>query len=286
MKKSSILIALVSILSLGASSNYANGTLNDENKENTDPKSTIDLTTEPGLSYLKAKQAAELRHMKYVLYFKADWCSPCKWMQETTFQDHRFIEAVDNTFILVPLDIDAFEGYALKEYFRVFTLPTLLVFNENHEIVNRSEGSLSTNAFLSLLDQKAVASSGGTNEVRGEVINSRPQIIETHTSSSETLSIEKSGSELPKEIIESVSKYSIQLGAFSSYANAKTVQDKISQYTSEDVHITTIPNGDVAIYKVFAGKLNHNDQAEQLLKTLSSYGFDGFVTKLVVSLKS
>ena len=248
---------------------------------------TNDNGVEPGLSYLKAKQAAELRDMKYVLYFKADWCTPCKWMDETTFQDERFTAAIDNNFIFVPLDIDEFEGYALKQYFQVYTLPTFLVFNQRHEIVNRAEGSLGASAFFRLLETDMKPAVVAVKHQQPEVVNSRPAQQEAKTE--ETFHAEANHSslpDLPSEIIEAVTKHSVQLGAFSSLINAQAVQDRARQYTTEHVEITTIPNGDKMIYKVFAGRLSNEGQAGQLKKSLASYGLDGFVTSIVVSLKS
>ena len=245
--------------------------------------------TEPGLSFLKAKRQAELRDMKYVLYFKADWCTPCKWMEETTFQDETFTNSMDQNFIFVQLDIDAFEGYALKEYFHVHSLPTMLVFNEKHEIVNRKEGSMSASAFMQMLDQQIVLDQPVVNNESNEIINTRPtpsQSSSLVTSMDHVTAIEHQTAELPAAIIESVTKYGVQLGAFSSWNNAKAIQDQASQYTTEHIEITTVPNGDKIIYKVFAGRLENEDQASQLMRSLTSYGMNGFVKSIVVSIKS
>ena len=248
-----------------------------------------------GMSYLLAKNHAEAHSMKYVLYFKADWCMPCQWMEETTFQDETIQASVDNLFILVPLDIDEFEGFALKEYFQVYTLPTMLVFNEKHEIINRNEGSLSPSGLLSLIaNENAQASSSALNG-DNPVVNNAPKIQQpeaapvvdkTHSEPNSLNDQPVLQESLSPSIIESVSRYSVQLGAFSSYENAKIIQQKANQYTTEPVEISSIAKGDAFIYKVYAGKLHTESEATQLKNTLSSYGMNGFVKSVVLGSKS
>ncbi len=244
-----------------------------------------ETATKPGLSYLKAKQKAETQNLKYILYFKADWCAPCQWMEETTFSDETIESAVDNLFLLVPLDIDAFEGYALKEYFRVYTLPTLLVFNEKHEIVNRSEGSLSASALLKLVaEEKEFSQKPLAN---ADFVNTGPVIKTAETAPvREVTESHQVNTGLSNEIMESVTRFGVQLGAFSAWNNAQLTQQKAQQYTTEPIEIMTIPKGDKTIYKVFAGKLNSETEAQQLKRTLDTYGLEGFVKPIVLSVKS
>lgn len=234
----------------------------------------------PGLTYLIAKQSAEQKQMKYVLYFKADWCSPCKWMEESTFKDETIIAAMGNTFLLVPLDIDEFEGYALKEYFQVHTLPTFLVFDASHQITNRSEGSLSPSRLLELIstNKQAQPVSADANEV----VNTAPEINMTKPS----VTSEAPAETLPQKIAESVTRYCVQLGVFSSYANAERIVTKAQKYTTQTIEIVTVPKGNSFIYKVFAGKLTSEEQAMQLKKTLNNYGIDGFVKAEIIGSKS
>lgn len=246
--------------------------------------------TKPGLSYLRAKHYAETHSMKYVLYFKADWCTPCKWMEETTFADKTVEAAMDNVFIMVPLDIDEFEGYALKEYFDVYSLPTFLVFNEKHELVNRREGSVSATGFMDMVaNDQILSSKTNTTHPPAVTLNAKPE--RQHTTNSIEVNQQKNLAEnsvsVPDAVFSAVTKYGVQLGAFSSYENAKAVQDRARQYTSEPVEISTLTNANnIIIYKVFAGKLDSSDQAKQLQRTLSNYGVDGFVKTVVVSVKS
>ena len=252
-------------------------------------KANTCTTVDPGLSYLKAKQKAELLNKKYVLYFKADWCTPCTWMEETTFQHPSFLSATETDFIFVKLDIDAFEGYALKQYFQVYSLPTTLVFNSKHEIINRDEGSLSADAFLKLVhEEKLIETDKSKN-----IINTRPEVrsvshelIFSSHNTAHAPQVNVGDRKIATEIIEVVTKYGVQVGVFSSFTNARKLQDKIGQYTLEPVTIMTRPNGDETVYSVLVGKLVSTSEANELLQSLMNYGIEGLVTTYVAGNKS
>lgn len=268
------LLHIVLFALLAASPCWANGT---------DP-----IDGKPGLSYLRAKHHAETHQMKYVLYFKADWCAPCQWIEESTLADETVKASMDQLFVMVPLDIDEFEGYALKEYFQVYSLPTFLVFNHEHELVNRKEGSISAAGFLDMIATNIVVDPPANQSPQPAVtLNAKPAQA---SASQVALSNQPSpiaSSSAPEAVFDSVTKYGVQLGAFSSYENAKAVQDRARQFTSETVDISTLTNSsNIVIYKVFAGKLETESQARQLQHTLSKYGIDGFVKPVAASVKS
>lgn len=249
---------------------------------------TDPVDEKPGLSYLRAKQHAETHQMKYVLYFKADWCAPCQWIEESTLSDETVKASMDQMFVMVPLDIDEFEGYALKEYFQVYSLPTFLVFNHTHELVNRKEGSISASGFLDMVaNDRVIQQAENAKEQPLVTLNAKPAPnASAHSRPSSQLS-DTPTSSAPEAVFNAVSKYGVQLGAFSSFENAKAVQDRARQFTSESVDITTITNSNnIIIYKVFAGRLDTEDQARQLQHTLSKYGIDGFVKAVAASVKS
>ena len=51
--------------------------------------------------------------------FYADWCTPCKWMEQTTFADEEVVKTLNGNFIAVKANIDEAEGYDLKNAFEV-----------------------------------------------------------------------------------------------------------------------------------------------------------------------
>jgi len=78
--------------------------------------------------------------MKAILYFTAEWCTPCK---QTLPMVENFIK--ENKDIgLVVIDVEK-DPDILKE-FNIFTIPTMVLF-ENEEYSRRISGSLDKESF-------------------------------------------------------------------------------------------------------------------------------------------
>jgi len=98
---------------------------------------------------LKAKEEGKL----YILDFYAKWCLPCKFMEENTYSDPRVLEYFHSSYIPVKVDIDDFDGYALKEQFNVSVLPTIMIFDANGVLIERYEETMAPSQFLEILEK-------------------------------------------------------------------------------------------------------------------------------------
>lgn len=100
----------------------------------------------------KANKLQIARENKYLLLaFSADWCMPCKVMEETVFKDPQIVKQLDDHFIKMKVDIDDFDGINLKQHFKVESIPTFIMLNKNDEIVGRYSRSMSTEKMLDIL---------------------------------------------------------------------------------------------------------------------------------------
>jgi thiol:disulfide interchange protein DsbD len=103
------------------------------------------------------EQALENSHGKIVMLdFYADWCTACKIMEKTTFQDSRVIQKLANIVIL-KADVTAndTQNKALQSYFNVVAPPTFIFFDKNgNEIKSaRIVGEKNAEQFLKVLDK-------------------------------------------------------------------------------------------------------------------------------------
>ena len=91
-----------------------------------------------------------------MLDFYADWCSACKVMEKTTFQDPRVIQALAN-FIILKADVTANDATdkALESHFGVVAPPSFIFFDKNgHEIKSkRIVGEKNADEFLAILQK-------------------------------------------------------------------------------------------------------------------------------------
>lgn len=70
----------------------------------------------------------------------ADWCAPCKQMEQTTFQDSNLSELVNKHFVAVRLNIDH-DSLGVRGHYTVSEYPTILIINpKNQEVLLRIVG--------------------------------------------------------------------------------------------------------------------------------------------------
>lgn len=114
-----------------------------------------------GIQWLEASDIPEtIPEGKLLLYdFSADWCQPCKLMQQTTFQDRTVVNQVKARFLPIEImnrkgedlaDADPGEELALKYKVRVY--PTFVVALPDGYSVTEQMGYMHPQAFLKYLD--------------------------------------------------------------------------------------------------------------------------------------
>jgi cell division septation protein DedD/thioredoxin-related protein len=112
------------------------------------------------LAQAKSKSVSEGK--LYFAYFYTDWCLPCKWMEENTFKDAELIQFIQQNYLAVKLNIDDKDGHQMREQYNVEFLPTLLIFNQSGDIVDRFEESLPAAKMLDALKKHRLNMAGAS----------------------------------------------------------------------------------------------------------------------------
>ncbi len=87
-----------------------------------------------------------------IVDFYADWCAPCRELDEKTFSDPRVAEVLDG-FVRFKVDQTraSKEAVALAREFNVLGVPTVMVYRDGEEVF-RITGFESAEQFLKRLE--------------------------------------------------------------------------------------------------------------------------------------
>ena len=90
------------------------------------------------------------------LEFWANYCTPCKMMEEYTFTAPSVIERMNGSYVPVKVNIQSFDGFDLKNQYKVTVLPTIIVLDSKGRQVARYEESMSATQLSAVLDRHNV----------------------------------------------------------------------------------------------------------------------------------
>lgn len=231
------------------------------------PASSIEFTSE---SFEVAKDRATKEGKLLFVDFYASWCTPCKWMESTTFADPEVGSVLNKNYVSLKVDIDTQTGFALKEKFEISVLPTILIFNSQGELVERVQETLSRSKMLNLINFHLHSDN---SVVKQHYFNKSPNQTETvKKTDSELLATYKDYNRVKK------SNYRVELGYFNSYADALTkVNDTREQFFEEIIVLNDYEDGKV-MYRVLMGKFGTYEEAEGFKTILKeSYNINSLV---------
>jgi thiol-disulfide isomerase/thioredoxin len=215
------------------------------------------------ISLLTAKELAGVEKKLIYVDFYADWCVPCNWMNETTYNDAAVLSKLRSNFIPVKVNIDDFDGFTLKEEYKIKVLPTILILDENGKVVKRFEESISSSKLKDILE----------NAATGTIVNDNMGLNVSPSSLNKNKLFEENSTVKTTKM-----KYRVQVGVFSDYANTERVLKRLYDNFNEPVVVVTDFLNNKTVYRVFAGDCETQDEAEQLRDEIErKTGIKGFV---------
>jgi thioredoxin 1 len=258
------------------------------------------------------KEMAKAEGKLYVYDFVASWCSPCKLMDETTYTDPTLSQYISENYVVAKVDIDDFDGFALKEKYKVTSLPTILIFNQEGKVVGRYEESMSATKMLDVLKKYNTATNrptrGATKPTGASPSYKRPLLSDlsknTTTPKPTTASTPTSNaSNKPKEsaakpaatplskenkVVYAVglglykmdisrmpsNGFSIQMISLGQYDNVvKTYEDLKIQHPKQPILLYIENIGGKTNYKIMVGEFKTKEAAETYKKSKAPEGY-------------
>jgi thioredoxin 1 len=208
------------------------------------------------------KKAAEEGKLLFV-DFHAKWCTPCKWMDQTTFKDESVAMLLNSDFVAVKIDIDDYNGYAAKKTFDVKYLPTMLIFNSEGKLIERVEETLSPRLLTNLLNKHNLPENKIVNDNLESIIPQPSEEKPINSSPEESLNLPSNEQyRNMQNQYQSQTEFKVQVGVFSTYDAAQNHVTKLKQTFLEPITvINEIRNGET-LFKVRMGQFPTYEEAD------------------------
>jgi thiol-disulfide isomerase/thioredoxin len=252
------------------------------------------------------KDMAARQGKLYFVHFTAQWCMPCRWMDENTFSDPALSDFVQEHYIAVKMDVDDAYGLKCKEEFTIQKLPTVLIFNTKGEVIERREASIDAGSLLTLLQQHSrteaprplaaqarpenpayptVGKAVSTPAAPGEF--SRPALIpdEPQATAQEMIqpSIMQAVSYSSSPIAEAQTAvgpaptFTIQAAVFGDYGNAVNEVNRLEGLLRRPVNLAASVQHGATLYKITIGNFSNRQTADDYMRYLQTKSISGFV---------
>ncbi len=95
----------------------------------------------PETKFETVLETAKSENKLVFVEFYADWCTPCKMMDQQVFTDKNIGDFFNQRFVNVKVNTEKGNGPDLAAIFEVTALPTLLFLDEIGRVVERREGA-------------------------------------------------------------------------------------------------------------------------------------------------
>jgi thioredoxin-related protein len=242
---------------------------------------TVNLTAKDivvnftNLSIEEARRKAGVEGKMLFVDFHAKWCTPCKWMEQTTFKDEYIVNSLNADFVAVKIDIDDALGYEVKKSFDVKYLPTILIFNSQGQLIDRIEETLSPRLLKNVLDKH---NEPINKQIINHQLNSSPIDNKTTPAESDNMLLSRSEYQKYFQQVQTQSDYRVQVGVFSTYDAADAHVKKLKETFLESITVISEVRNNETLFKVRIGQFGSYDEADDFrLILMNDYKMQGIV---------
>lgn len=254
-------------------------------------------------SWENSKSRAISEGKLYFVDFDASYCATCRNMDESTYMDERLANYISKNVVALRVDVQDFDGVMWSQQYEIEALPTMLVFNEQGQLVKRLVGYKSASDLIEEFSQiKTIA----PVPAPAPKVNTAPEptpvpadqpMAKTNSTNNPTISGEQPNNTIAAP--EAPSKtglglyeiavrkqestgYGVQVGVFSSYETVFAQASKFKRkYTKKTLIHIDEHNGSV-VYKLLIGTFKSRRDAAYFRNDLRRENVDGLIKDLSI----
>ncbi len=242
------------------------------------------------------------------LEFWANYCTPCKVMEEYTYTNPSVIERMNGNYVPVKVNIQSFDGFDLKNQYKVTVLPTIIVLDSKGRQVARYEESMSASQLSAVLDKHNLPqyrsrvvtmansySEGFTQTNKSTTVDSPARSLFVPSPPPRTAAVQSpihsynnvppSKSLAPDPVASTTSEvgekraiptngFTIQAGAYGQLANAQqVVADTRAKAGNQKQYIMQSKANGKTTYRIFIGSFPSRQEADAFRRKAALEGY-------------
>ncbi|EDP70859.1 probable thiol:disulfide interchange protein [Flavobacteriales bacterium ALC-1] len=101
-----------------------------------------------------AQKLAHNSDKNIMIFFTAEWCSPCRIMKRQVFADGDVMRAMDAEVVPVEINIDDPNAEALVKQYNIGATPTTIFINPEGKVMNYVVGKVEKTKFLEMFENQ------------------------------------------------------------------------------------------------------------------------------------
>lgn len=111
-----------------------------------------DITWADDIEY--AQKLANSSDKNIMVFFTAEWCSPCRIMKREVFADNEVMKAINSKVVSVEINIDDPNTEKLVKQYNIGATPTTIFIDPQGKVIDYAVGKVDKSKFLEMLENQ------------------------------------------------------------------------------------------------------------------------------------